>query len=292
MKKRTVLAFGLMYMVAHPALAYRPESGLWFDPERPGTGYTIDVQDRSIGILATSYDSLGTPVWYLSAGAMVSSVNESGNIVFNRYLGYFDRYSNGSSPRMPWRAPERTAGLGGAVALVFDPIDEGRAQITWEGVTRTIRRLDVQRGDGNTSNMLSRLLGRWGLTILRRDVDGPFAASGDVLVFDRVDTNANPMVARGCRLHSMDAHGRCQTSTAESVSARYDAATNYYSMEVVQHASEETPNGRLIAYLLVVGVDRLRGAVSISDDSSGNYQFFGTRIQGRSEVAEMVIQTP
>lgn len=292
MKRSILFAAALASLNMSTASAYRPEPGLWFDTARPGTGYTIDVQDRSIGVVASSFDRLGMPVWYMSAGALTSTVNDSGNIVFNRYTGYFDRYANGSSPGEPWRAPERVAGAGGAVTLVFDPIDEGRAQITWEGVTRTIRHVDVQRGDGTTSSMLNRLLGRWALTIVRPEEGSPFGASGDVLVFDRVDKTTQPAVARGCRLQSVNEHGRCRLSATEQITARYETSTDFYMLDVTRTLAKQQHSNQTMTYFLVAGVDRMRGAVSITADTSGFYQFFGTRIQGGSDVAEVVIQTP
>lgn len=50
-----------------------PESGWWWSSAEGGRGYSLEVSGRSVFFAFYSYASDGTPVWYVSSGAMNAS---------------------------------------------------------------------------------------------------------------------------------------------------------------------------------------------------------------------------
>ena len=50
-----------------------PHTGLWIDPERPGTGINIDVQDGIMAAFYYGYRDDGSPIWYVFSGHLEES---------------------------------------------------------------------------------------------------------------------------------------------------------------------------------------------------------------------------
>lgn len=48
-----------------PRKAWQPQTGLWWNPARTGSGYTVDVADNQAAIGIFDYDSGGKPTWRL-----------------------------------------------------------------------------------------------------------------------------------------------------------------------------------------------------------------------------------
>ncbi|QOC21322.1 hypothetical protein IC757_09665 [Wenzhouxiangella sp. AB-CW3] len=54
-----------------------PKSGLWFDPERSGTGINIDVQNGIMAAVYYGYREDGEPVWYTFSGKLEKSEGDN-----------------------------------------------------------------------------------------------------------------------------------------------------------------------------------------------------------------------
>lgn len=50
-----------------------PRSGFWFDPERPGSGFALDVQGGAVGGAYFGFEASGEPTWYTFGGQLVRS---------------------------------------------------------------------------------------------------------------------------------------------------------------------------------------------------------------------------
>jgi hypothetical protein len=50
-----------------------PHTGLWIDPERPGTGINVDVQDGLMAAFYYGYRDDGSPIWYIFSGHLQKS---------------------------------------------------------------------------------------------------------------------------------------------------------------------------------------------------------------------------
>jgi len=92
--------------------AIHPVAGLWWNPQESGRGYTIDVQDGALVLIASVYDTNGAPKWFFAAGAYdpVESV----------YRGTLDATANGPCLGCAYRLPSYLAGAGGQIVLQFN----------------------------------------------------------------------------------------------------------------------------------------------------------------------------
>ena len=55
-------------LVAAPAQAYTPESGIWWNPAESGSGYVIEIQDNFMALGYYGGDAQGRATWWTSAG--------------------------------------------------------------------------------------------------------------------------------------------------------------------------------------------------------------------------------
>lgn len=55
-----------------PSLNPYPETGLWFDPNEPGTGFVFEVQGGILAGFYFGYDAVGESQWYLISGTLMS----------------------------------------------------------------------------------------------------------------------------------------------------------------------------------------------------------------------------
>lgn len=63
------IALLLLSLLLSPlCLAYSPASGLWWNPNESGRGYTIDTQDDVMIVTAYVYDSGRKATWFLASG--------------------------------------------------------------------------------------------------------------------------------------------------------------------------------------------------------------------------------
>lgn len=68
----------------------KPESGWWYNPHEPGTGFNIEVQGEVLFGSYYGYDGNGAAVWYIFSGPMVEAEGGSGIVVnasLQRYAG-------------------------------------------------------------------------------------------------------------------------------------------------------------------------------------------------------------
>lgn len=60
-----------------PATAAQPQTGIWWNPSRDGSGFTVDVADNRATIAVFDYDSSGQPRWRLGTVAVDSQTQPS-----------------------------------------------------------------------------------------------------------------------------------------------------------------------------------------------------------------------
>lgn len=80
-----------------------PETGWWWTPSEPGTGYAIEVQGNQMMLGIAHFDSDGSPRWSLAMGAMADPRLFEGSAV--SYLG-------GQALGQSYRAPSATSETG------------------------------------------------------------------------------------------------------------------------------------------------------------------------------------
>lgn len=86
-----------------------PESGWWWSTTESGRGYSLEVSGNNVFFAFYSYATDGTPVWYVSSGAMSSS---------SSYFNSMTQYSGGQTLSGSYRAAS-ASGTPGWVQINF-----------------------------------------------------------------------------------------------------------------------------------------------------------------------------
>jgi hypothetical protein len=97
------------------ALAVAPASGLWWNPQESGRGFTIDIQDNIMIVTAYTYDSGHKATWFLASGIYNQNTNT--------FTGTLGAYSGGQCFGCTYSNP--TAVAAGSVTIVFSSPETG-----------------------------------------------------------------------------------------------------------------------------------------------------------------------
>jgi YVTN family beta-propeller protein len=103
--------------VAPPDSSAAPETGWYWNPSEPGTGYFIEVQGSQLFMAFYAYADSGPSRWYVASGAVVSTgvFGADGNLTFT---GALSAFTGGQSLTGAARTPS-AAGSPGGITLVF-----------------------------------------------------------------------------------------------------------------------------------------------------------------------------
>src|SRR5690606_37300637 len=185
------------------ARAYTPENGLWWNPDWPGIGLQVEMQDNLMSVTVYAYDEDGFPMWYTALGFVDDSAS-----VFEANL---DEFSGGTCVGCAFR-PNTSLGPAGTMRIVFDEVDPTRAVLTWSLDGGPQRTLPIERfqfylkrqEDGSAPLHTTKMMGEWSATLdfsqnPNNDTGIPFF--GDVLVVDRFEFSASDSLwyFDGCR---------------------------------------------------------------------------------------------
>lgn len=101
--------------IAPPAPGY-PENGWWWSEAEPGRGYTLEIQDRFLFLVAYLYDESGRPLWLVTQGTMAEPT---------RYEGRWLRFRGGQPLVGAFRPATAVVPDAGPVVLEFDAPTRG-----------------------------------------------------------------------------------------------------------------------------------------------------------------------
>ena len=201
----------LLAFASLQARAMWPDSGWYWNPNEPGRGVAIEVQDDKIFLAIYTYDTGGAPIYYYAAGRM----NDD-----HTYVGDLYRTSNGQC--IGCSARPATSTLVGTVGVSFSSPEV--ATISALGSTLVLQRFDFS--ETNLSNPQA-LYGEWATT------EGDTAASAPQYFGDRITLNAAGSTA-GTATGSVTgspanfAAGSCASRNACSIGVRSGAYDVYY----------------------------------------------------------------
>ena len=210
--RRSIHAFfmALLAFAAAQAHAIWPDSGWYWNPNEPGRGVAIEVQDDKIFLAIYTYDTGGAPIYYYAAGPMNND---------HTYVGNLFRTSNGQCLGCSWR--EATSTPVGTVSLNFS--DYENATLSALGTTMVLTRFDFSNSNPPTS---AALYGEWATT------EGDPAATTITYFGERITLNAPGTVANTVNGNvtgaSNFAVGSCSTRTACSIGFRSGQYDVYY----------------------------------------------------------------
>ena len=280
---RLISLFAVALLACSPVRAYTPESGVWWNPNEPGTGIFIEIQDNFLVAAAYTYDTVGNAQWYTATGFM------TGNARFDGVLDAFDR---GNCPGCPYRPNRELLGAGGPITILFDADDNTRASLTWGGRTMPIERFqfylkrpeDEQALPGVRIE-LTKMLGEWQMVLDFADnPNADFRFYGDIAVLDLLTADSTADFLDGCR----------PTDSLRGFCSNQDVEDHRATLEFVPSSNEQVlviDNDRdtFAAYFLTTGTDGFLGEVSVyfkGGTPSVFYPVRGFRSASRSFVQE------
>jgi hypothetical protein len=95
---------------------------MWWSPAESGTGYNLHVEHGTMVMTVFTYDSNGSPTWYLA----VAPLHNMGNGVTG--TGTLDRYAGGQCMMCSYRPPIIT-GNDGAFTVTFSSPDHAELHL-------------------------------------------------------------------------------------------------------------------------------------------------------------------
>lgn len=96
------------FWIAAPATGLQPETGIYWNPDQSGRGYTLEVMGDKASLTMFHYDNQGQPIWHLVVAPLVGG----------GFNGGFLRYTGGQTldgPYVPLSGPQ----LDGTLAAAF-----------------------------------------------------------------------------------------------------------------------------------------------------------------------------
>jgi hypothetical protein len=246
-----VLMLLALCAAAAPARAMTPESGWWWNPDEPGYGVSIEIQDDFVFLAIYTYDSIGSPrqsKWYVAQGFLTGddlfraqfTTDPSASNVF-----YTSR--NGTCLGCPFTPFQfDTTDNPGSIEVRFE--SETTARMTVGGRVIPIERHDfwLSRTPG-VDPKTELWLGEWQVVLdfinIEDYEDYPFL--GEVLIFDLLDTSDSPDFFEGCRpedslvgfcddfaLENHDASGFYSPADGTNIIVVNDSANGWFVYEV------------------------------------------------------------
>ncbi len=177
-----VLLFSLLLGTAH---AFTPESGNWWNPDEPGSGYTFEIQDDFLFATIYTYDTDGRAAWYTAQGFLDGNDFFQGNMI---------RFRNGQCLGCNFTPNQQVPGV--SFPITIDFTSEITALMSWPGGVDSIQRLNFILGDYRDEAMR----GEWQTTIdFLTDPAVEYPFFGDVLVIDTLEQVEGGPGYSGCR---------------------------------------------------------------------------------------------
>ena len=259
---------------AWQAKAFTPESGFWWNPNEPGSGYSIEIQDDYLFVALYVYDIFGNPTWYTASTYLSGN---GGNSLFDANIDYT---YNGPCIDCTYTQPITIIGDQGPITIDF--ITETTATLQFQGAVKSIERFNFLLGDE-----LEKMRGEWQVIV---DSSG-FGFSGypffaDVLIFDQVEFLDGLETATGCRSESTSFNICTNVANLSDVAAYYDDADGYL-YAVVDHTDAE-----YLLYVVKTGLDQFDGdAYVYLKGNIPNTDIAGYRVRGFRSASRTFVET-
>lgn len=253
----SALLLASLFTFAAPARAFTPESGWWWSPGYPGIGFSIEIQDDFVFMVAFSYDE-GGATWYAAEGRMAD------NAFFGAPLY---RRDNGTCLGCPFVPPSATYAVGANITVEFDT--ETTGELTWGGRPIPVQRHDYYLSRDPAIDPKTELwLGEWQIVMdfspYPSEVNFPFF--GDVLVFDLIDRDSTDFFI-GCRPEN-SVVGECDQFALDNHEAvgYYCAGCGINGADVNFILVDDEPSIRFV-YEVEVGTYQFDGNMKRCDSS-------------------------
>ncbi len=172
--KHTRIIFSLMLLCAvNTAFALSPENGWYWNPQEPGRGFNIELQNNTIFLATFVYTDAGAAIWYSGSGTLNAD---------NTATLDLSEFANGQCIQCSFKTAQP---IGAVETITIRFISNSSADLVWSGGTVAIERFNFSLGE----TTLDQLLGEWSL------VSGDPALpvyTGDRIVFNSIMRNSVP----------------------------------------------------------------------------------------------------
>ncbi|MEM6574773.1 MAG: hypothetical protein AAF736_10910 [Pseudomonadota bacterium] len=253
--------------------AFVPESGFYWNPEQPGRGYAIEVQDRQVFLPIYTYTdeanaTLREPLWFSALGTLTATVTGPVSYRFDDELVFSE---DGQCLGCAFRDPVSTF-TGRPISLTFETLTTG--QLLIDGELIPIQRFWYSP---SIDDPYLAMQGQWiFVTDCTAPIDNncfpsdvnvqPFEA--DLLTLDLVTGTGDDTTTEGLR-----------SGTDLEVAGSYDAVENIFFVVVAETVNE------FVAYVVFgedFGTDQMNGIaerfVPGSNLTGEGFPTFGRRI--------------
>jgi len=254
-----------------PSWSFTPESGFWWNPDEPGTGYSIEIQDNFLFGAFYVFDTGGIPYWYTTSGFI------DGNASFT---GDFYISEDGQCLGCNWSPVNSFLASEGELTITF--LTETTATIEFLGQIKRIERHNFFLGDE-----LQKMRGEWQLVYDVSQVSSSIPFYGDVLIFEQTETFNGDYLATGCRSESTQ-FNNCTNFALNN----NDLAASYDTFNEELIAVVRDDDDYFLAYYLKTGTDQFDGeAYSYLVGDSPNFSVDGFPVRGFRSASKTFVDT-
>ena len=260
-----------LMLISLPSWSFTPESGLYWDADEPGTGFSFEIQDNFFSGIFYFYDDAGFPYWYTTSGFLDGNSFFEGDIFISE---------DGSCLGCVYSPNNTFVSNLGKVQIEF--LTETTANISLLGQTTFIERFNFFLGD-----QLQKMRGEWQVVYDVSEFSDNYPFFADVLIFEQTETFDGDYLATGCR----------------SENTSYNNCTNYALNNNDLAAAYDTVNDELIAvvrddadyylaYYLKTGTNQFDGeAFSYEVGNSPDLSLNGFPVRGFRSASKTFVDT-
>lgn len=156
-----------------PGHSFAPSDGMWWNPDRPGSGLVLEMKESVLAVTLFTYDANGDPIWYLASGNMETPRRFSGEIlefgegkpIASRDVAHFQpEIVNSREIAIDFHSANfATVAIGNGESFEIQAINFGH---------QSSPRVQLRRGDGSLADRtFPDLTGYWAFAALNPEVD-------------------------------------------------------------------------------------------------------------------------
>ncbi len=281
-----------------PAHAFTPENGWWWNPDEPGVGYNIEIQDNYMFVAAYTYQANGNPrpaTFFTAQGLMQNNATFQTSEV--------NTYQNGTCPTCAtYTAPQTVPATGALRPLRIEFDTETTGTLNWGGFDVPIERFDFYLSRDTAANSqispkTELMLGEWQVVMDFHNFEQHqnFPYYGEVMVFDEIAINdeGSTDFYDGCRpVHSLVNPTQCTPSAIANHDASGFYAENWGTnlIFVKDGFVQEWNENAFLVFEVVVGTYQFDGYAKLCRASHANANVGSACLDNHAQYPEIPVR--